>query len=94
MKYTNNDHIASIDEVKAFASYLVNDLGVSIHPDNDFAEYVCYKTGERTFTDEEAAIGNRLMEECFEVCEKNGVDIYELLLPVLQKKLFTKTEKE
>lgn len=42
MKYTDNSHIASIDEVKAFASYLVNDLGVNLHPDNDFAEYVCY----------------------------------------------------
>jgi len=49
----------TIGEVKAFASYLVNDLGVNLHPDNDFAEYVCYETGERTFTDEEAAIGNR-----------------------------------
>jgi len=59
MKYTNDDHIMTIGEVKAFASYLVNDLGVNLHPDNDFAEYVCYETGERTFTDEEAAIGNR-----------------------------------
>lgn len=44
MRYTNGDHIASIDEVKVFASYLVNDLGVNIHPDNAFAEYVCYET--------------------------------------------------
>lgn len=83
MKYTNNDHIQNIDQVKAFASYLVNDLSVNFHPDNDFTEYVCYETGERTFSDEEAAIGNRLMDECFEVCEKGGVDIYELLLPIL-----------
>lgn len=84
MKYTNDSCIRNIDEVKAFASYLVNDLGVNLHPDNDFAEYVCYETGERTFTDEEAAIGNRLMDECFEVCAKNRVGIYNLLLPILQ----------
>lgn len=84
MKYTNNDHITNIDEVKAFASYLVNNLGVNLHPDNDFAEYVCYETGERTFTEEEAAVGNRLMDECFEVCANSKIGIYELLLPILQ----------
>lgn len=84
MKYTQTDHINSIDDVTAFASYLINDLGINMHPDNDFAEYICYETRERTFTEEEAAIGNRLMDECFEVCEKNGVDIYELLFPLIR----------
>lgn len=60
MKYTENKHITSIDEVKAFASYLINDLDVNLHPDNDFADYVSYKTNERTFTDEEPSICNRL----------------------------------
>lgn len=94
MKYTKNDHITTIEEVKAFASYLINNLGVNLHPDNDFADYVRYATGERTFTDEEATIGNRLMEECFDVCEKRGVDIYELLLPLIKNVVLENTCNE
>lgn len=88
MKYTENDHISSIEEVKAFASYLINDLDVNFHPDNDFADYICMGTGEPTFTDNEAVIGNRLMDECFEVCEKDGIDIYEYLFPILENRIF------
>lgn len=88
MKYNETSHIANLDEVKAFASYLINDLDVNIHPDNDFADYICTKTGDRTFTDKETAIGNRLMDECFEVCENEDVDIYEFLFPLIHSAVF------
>jgi hypothetical protein len=57
---------------------------VNLHPDDSFVEYVDFKTGLPTFTMEEATIGNRLMDECFDVCKENSADIYELaMLPLL-----------
>ena len=75
----NVAHITTIDQVEEFTKYLVEDLKVNINPDNDFADYIEYETGKATFTDEEVERGNQLMDECFNVCEANGVDIYELM---------------
>ena len=41
----NVEHITTIDQVKQFTKYLVEDLKVNINPDNDFADYVEYETG-------------------------------------------------
>lgn len=65
--------------MKAFAKYLTNDLHLNFHPDDDFSFYVNYETKESTFSPEEAAKYNALMNECFDVCEKVGVDIYEIM---------------
>lgn len=73
------EHITSINQVISFADHLVKNLGVNFHPDNDFDEYINLETKEPSFTDEEVAIGNMLMNECCEVCEKDGVNVYELM---------------
>ncbi|MCF0244800.1 MAG: hypothetical protein HUK06_08490 [Bacteroidaceae bacterium] len=85
MKYTEESHITTLKEVEAFAKHLVHDLHVPIHPDDRFEDYVNLDNGERQFTQEEAAIGNRLMAECFDVCEKAGTDIYDLMFPIIEK---------
>ena len=70
--------ITSIEDVKAFANHLANDLHLNFHPDDDFSFYVNYETKEPTFSPaEEAAKYNALMNECFDVCEKANVDVYE-----------------
>ena len=43
--------------------------------------------GTNAFTPEECEIYNRLVEEAFEICEKENVDIYEIALDILKKKL-------
>lgn len=70
--------IKSVADVEQFAKLLV-DEGSNFHPDDDFTEYVNYKTGEPTYTPEEAAHRNSLMEQCFEVCEKEEQDIYAVM---------------
>lgn len=75
----NVDHITTINQVKDFANYLVNDLKVNIHPDNDFSEYIEYSTFKPTFDDNGIKRGNQLMEECFSVCEEHSVGIYDLM---------------
>lgn len=70
--------VTNIEEVKSFAQYLVNELHLKFHPD-DFACYVNYDTKQPTFTPEEAAKYNALMNECLDVCEKANADIYEIM---------------
>ena len=73
--------IETTEDVKAFAKQLIA-KGVSLHPDDDFYDYVNFKENTPTFTKDEADLGNELMNRCFEVCEKEGVDIYDVMLEV------------
>ena len=66
------------EDVGRFFFWLVFDCKVNFHPDDDFENYVCEKTGERTFTDEQCRRLNAVMEECFRVCEQYRRDIYEI----------------
>ena len=72
--------INATKDVENFLHYLVNpqglNLGMSIHPDDAFEDYI--HNGKRVFSDEEATILNQTMIECFNVCERNSVDIYEI----------------
>lgn len=73
--------IETADDVKAFAKHLIAE-GVSFHPDDDFNDYVNFKENTLTYTKEEADLRNDLMKKCFEVCEKEGIDIYDVMLEV------------
>jgi hypothetical protein len=77
--YDKNYRIETINDVQDFAKYLYNNLRVAFHPDDDFADYVNDETGKQTFTKEEIPIFNRLMDECFQVCECENKDIYEVM---------------
>ena len=85
-KYTQDSHITTVEEVKSFFHHIVYDLGINFHPDDDFKNYVCNKTGERTMDDEQADVYNRLMDESFEVC---GEEVYEIGSVLLFHKLQT-----
>ena len=87
MKYNNDSKITIVDDVKELFRHLVNDRMVNFHPDDRFEDYVSREDGSKTFTQEECAVYNHLMDECFEVCEKNGVDIYAIGLELMQDAL-------
>lgn len=72
-------NITTIQEVESFANYLVNTEHINFNPDEDFRSYVSYETKEPTYTEKDAIKRNKLMEECFIVCEHNGADIYEIM---------------
>ena len=85
--YNKDSRITNIEDVKDLAKYLYYERKVAFHPDDDFADYVNDETGEQTFTGEEISLFNRLMDECFEVCEREKKDIYEVMSafhPLLQ----------
>ena len=73
--------ISTIEDVEVFAKQLVAE-GVSFHPDDDFFDYVNHKTKEPYYTKEEAEFRNKLMDQCFAVCKKEGKDIYDIMLEV------------
>ncbi len=74
--------IQTSEDVKTFAKEIVAD-GVSFHPDDDFNDYVNFKENKPCYSKEEADVRNILMNSCFEVCEKEGVDIYAIMHEVL-----------
>ena len=93
MKYNVDSHILSVDDVKMFFNHLIDERKVNFHPDDDFADYVCYADNTSSFTSDEVEIYNRLMDESFDVCKKAKVDIYEIGLPLLQKAVFGDTNQ-
>lgn len=78
MIYTIESHIKTVKDVEAFFHHIVFERKVNCHPDDMFENYVSCEGGINTFTFEECAIYNRLMDECFDVCEKGDVDIYKI----------------
>lgn len=74
--------ISTIDDVKKFARQLTSE-GLSFHPDDDFNDYVNLQTNAPTYSAEDAEIRNNLMNDCFEVCDKEGVDVYTIMLEEL-----------
>lgn len=76
--------IQTINDVIAFAKHLVEVERLSFHPDDDFRDYVNIETQEPFYTDEEALFRNKLMDDCFAVCNKDNIEIYEVLLPIIQ----------
>lgn len=73
--------IKTLKDVSLFAKQIICE-GVSFHPDDDFNDYVVFKTGEPCYNKKEADIRNKLMNKCFKVCEKNRISIYNLMLEV------------
>lgn len=87
MTYNNESHIKSVEDVKTFFHHLVDERKVNFHPDDMFEDYVSCEGGINTFTLEECALYNRLMDESFKACDNNGVDIYEVGVEILRRSI-------
>jgi hypothetical protein len=71
--------IGTIDEVKKFAKYLAFEVRLNFHPDDDFICYLDSNSNEQLFSNEDIVIGNKLMNDCFDVCERENIDVYEVM---------------
>lgn len=78
MVYNQESHITSVADVEVFFDHLLYDRSVNFHPDTPFKDYICRATREPSFSSEEVALYDRLMDESFTVCERDGADIYEI----------------
>jgi hypothetical protein len=83
-KYTNN--INSRDDIESFFKNLINKLNLNLHPDDPFIDYT-NDEDVNTFSDEQASEMEDIMDLCFEYCEENKIDIYEIGYEILRKKL-------
>ena len=88
MKIKRIPNIATVEDVEHFVKYIYNDLGVNFHPDDEFNDIINIETGEKSFNSADAEMYNKLVDDCFDVCDKNDVDFYEIALkyhPIIQK---------
>ena len=79
--------IKTVEDVRTFFNELLAE-GLNFHPDDDFANYLNCDTQEQTFTEEEAAKRNRQLTQSFDVCEKEGIDIYEVCIEIFMKDFY------
>lgn len=68
MMYDNNTTIKSAEDVRNFFRFLIHEKNLNFHPDDEIEQ--C-----ETVTEAEAATYNRLMAECFDVCQDEVYDI-------------------
>jgi len=73
----NTIAINNIADVVRFFQFLYDEFDLAFHPDDAFIDYVDGH-GNLTFTEEEALVLDEKMEECFFLCEKAGLDLYEI----------------
>ena len=86
--YNKQYLLRSAEDVKQFFRDIHSIYDAEFHPDDDFKDYT---DGEenRSFTDEQAEYLNKIMVDCFQFCEDNDLDIYELAGEV-QVEIWTK----
>lgn len=70
--------IKFINDVEAFFKHLLENESLNFHPDEDFKNYIHLETKLPSYSIEEAELRNKLMQDCFNVCEREGTDIYEI----------------
>lgn len=87
MRYNHLTIIKSIEDVEQFVKYIYEELGVNFHPDDDFNDIINHETGKNLFSNKDAEIYNKLVDACFDACENNNIDFYEIALkyhPIIQ----------
>ena len=76
--------IKNLKDVTAFAKQLIKEE-VNFHPDEDFKNYINLETKKPTYSKGDADFRNKLMGQCFDICAKNGADIYDIMSEVALK---------
>ena len=74
--------IKTKNNVQEMLTEVISYLGWAFHPDDPMTDYVRRDTGEPSYTPEEANRLDELMDEAFDFCEKQGIDIYELPMEI------------
>ena len=76
--------VKTMDDVAVFTKEIIAE-GVAINPDDDFIDMINIETDEPTYTAAEAELRNALMSQCFEVCNKNEISIYDFMQEIYLK---------
>jgi len=81
-------------DVTGFFIHLFHDVQLNFHPDTPFEDYIDYETKQPSFTSEECADYEQVMDNCLDWCEKNGRDIYKIALEANQFSEFLEVYKK
>lgn len=76
--------IKTLEDVKEFVHQLMAE-GLNYHPDDDFENYVNMETGEPSYSPQDVLLRNQLNDQCFEVCQAAGADIYDISMEIFLK---------
>ena len=74
------------EDVELFTQQLIKE-GTLFHPDDDFLDCINYTTKEATYSEMEANSRNQLMNQCFDVCSKLDLDVYQIMGGILHPQL-------
>lgn len=77
-------NILTIADVRLFFKQLITE-GVGFHPDDNFKDIINFRTQQPFYNSIEAEKRNILMDKCFQFCNKEGLDVYEVCLEITEK---------
>lgn len=69
--------IENLEDVRQYFRDLHEIYDSEFYPDDNFEDFTD-EGGEATFTREQAEYLNKIMIQCFDVCDKNDVEIYDI----------------
>lgn len=73
--------INNIQDVETFFQFLYDEYDLAFHPDDSFDQYI-NRDRKPLFIKEEATYLDSVMQRCFDICEQNGVLIYDVMEPI------------
>lgn len=73
------------NDLRALLTEVISYLGWAFHPDDSMTEYVRRDTGEPSYSPEEAKRLDILMDEAFDFCNQQGLDIYEASMEICKE---------
>ena len=76
--------IKTTEDVRTFFNDLLAE-DLNFHPDDDFSNYINCETKEPLYTAHEADLRNQLLDQAFDICDRNAIDIYELSVEIFTK---------
>lgn len=79
------DKILTESDLRQYLSFMIDKLGWGFHPDTPVGDYID-NNGNPSYTIDEIPILDRLIDESFDYCEANNLDIYEISMAILNEK--------
>jgi hypothetical protein len=67
--------IETLEDAENFVHYLLLEERLNFHPDTPFSDYICSADGSPTYTPEQCAERERLLDRCFAIA---GDGIYAI----------------
>ena len=87
------DKTLTESDLRQYLAYMIDRLGWGFHPDDFIGDYV-KDNDSPIFDEEDVMLLERLMEESFDFCEQNGMDLYEESMIIYKDKFSDKFNEQ